>query len=186
VASFLNNGASLAFMTYIMTFLTRVQGLSLGEAGALLGGTYAVGILAGSLSGITADLLKNKKLTGILGGIAMATTTLLVIFTKSTTILMIVIGARTLLSMVTQTPLNTLQVESSMGPYVGRAMGIYNGIAQSGSVVFPLVFGFILDISGMNFRLLFIGTAIAFVLVAVLVGCMDEARVSTQKAKTEG
>jgi MFS family permease len=185
-ASFLNNGASLAFMTYIITFLVQVQGLSLGEAGALLGGTYAIGIFAGGFSGIVADLLKNKKLTGILGGIVMAVTTLLVIFSKNTIVLLIVISIRAFLTMLTQTPLNTLQVESSMGPYVGRAMGIYNGVAQSGSVVFPLVFGFILDISGMNFRLLFIGTAIAFVLVAVLVGFMDEARVSTQKTKATG
>lgn len=186
VASFLNNGANLAFMTYIMTFLTQVQGLPIGEAGALLGGSYAIGIFAGGFSGIVADALKNKKLTGIIGGIVMATTTLLVIFAKSTVVLLIVISVRAFLTMLTQTPLNTMQVESAMGPYVGRAMGIYNGIAQSGSVVFPLVFGFILDISNMNFRLLFIGTAIAFVLVAALMGFMDEVKVETQKAKSAG
>jgi MFS family permease len=182
VASFLNNGASLAFMTYIMTFLTRVQGLSLGEAGPLLGGTYAIGIFAGSLSGILADVIKNKKLTAILGGIAMAITTLLIIFTKSTTVLMVIISVRTLLSMTTQTPLNTLQAESALGPFIGRAMGIYNGVAQSGSVVFPLVFGFILDVSGMNFRLLFIGTSVVFLVVTVLVGFMDERKI-TEKAQ---
>jgi MFS family permease len=181
IASFLNNGASLAFMTYIMTFLTRVQGMGIGEAGTLLGGTYAVGIFAGSLSGITADLLKNKKLTAILGGIAMVVTTLMIIYAKSTAVLLIVISIRTLLSMTTQTPLNTLQAESVMGPFVGRAMGIYNGVAQSGSVVFPLVFGFILDVSGMNFRLLFIGTAISFAVVAVLVGFMDEKKSPRKK-----
>jgi MFS family permease len=83
--------------------------------------------------------------------------------------------------MTTQTPLNTLQAESAIGPFIGRAMGIYNGVAQSGSVVFPLVFGFILDVSGMNFRLLFIGTSVVFLIVTVLVGFMDETKIAEKR-----
>jgi sugar phosphate permease len=177
IVCFLSIGANMAYQTYIMIFFTRTRGLSMTVAGAILGGTYAIGLFSGTLSGIIADLLKRKKLVCIIGAISSVVTTVLIMLVDSTAALAVILGARVLLGAFMGTPLNALQAEAAAGPFVGRAMGIYNGIAQSGSIIFPLVFGFILDVSGMNFQLLFMGITITMALIAVLVCFMDERKI---------
>ncbi|MDR2517016.1 MAG: MFS transporter [Spirochaetaceae bacterium] len=176
VVCFLSIGANMAYQTYIMMFFTRTRGLSLTVAGAILGGTYAIGLFSGTLSGVVADLLKRKKLVCIIGAISSVILTSLIMTVNSTAALTVILGARVLLGAFMGTPLNALQSEAAAGPFVGRAMGIYNGIAQSGSIIFPLIFGFLLDVSGMNFRLLFIGITLTMVLIAFLILFMDEKR----------
>ena len=53
-------------------------------------------------------------------------------------------------------------------------MGIYNGTAQLGSVVFPLAIGFILDITGNNFFYVFTTVAVIHMICGLLVTLMKE------------
>jgi MFS family permease len=176
IVCFLSIGSNMAYQTYIMVFFTQTRGIDFVVAGAILGGTYAIGLFAGTLSGVVADLLKRKKLVCIVGAFSMVATTILIMMVKSTAALAVVLGARVLLGAFMGTPLNTLQAEAAAGPFVGRAMGIYNGIAQSGSIIFPVVFGLLLDASHNNFELLFIGITIVCAVLGILVFFMDERR----------
>jgi MFS family permease len=183
VVCFLSLGANMAYSTYIITFFTHTRGLSVTVAGMIIGGTYVIGLFSGTLSGIVADLLKRKKLVCIIGAISSVILTSLLMVVNSTAALAVILGARVLLGALMGTPLNALQSEAAAGPFVGRAMGIYNGIAQSGSILFPLVFGFILDVSNRNFQLLFLGITITMTVIAVLVLFMSEKRPEPQAKK---
>jgi sugar phosphate permease len=174
IACFLNIGANQGYTTYLVLFLTRTRGFSLIEAGAIVGGTFAVGLVSGPVSGIVADVLKSKKKVCVAGSIVTVVLTILIIVANSVAFLIVVLAVRVLLSSLLGTPLNALQSQAAAGPYVGRAMGIYNGVAQIGSVLFPLVFGFILDMTGMNFGVIFIVITAAVGIVGFLITFMDE------------
>jgi MFS family permease len=180
----LNLGAGMGFNTYIITFFTRVKGLSLVAAGGIVGGTSAIGLFTGTLSGVVADIVKKKKLMCLLGGFFGILGTVLIMMVDSITGLTIILGARMLLASLAGTPFNALMAESAAGPYVGRAMGIFNGVGQTGSIIFPLVFGAILDATGMNFQMLFIGVVILQIVVFFMYFGMEEkkATASAQKA----
>jgi MFS family permease len=180
----LNLGANMGFTTYIITFFTRVKGLSLVAAGGIVGGTTAIGLFTGTLSGIVADIVKKKKLMCLLGGFFGILGTVLIMLVDSVTGLTVILGGRILLASLAGTPFNALMAESAAGPYVGRAMGIYNGIGQTGSIIFPLIFGAVLDASGMNFQMLFTGVVIVQVVVFFLYFGMEEkkAAMGAQKA----
>jgi MFS family permease len=180
----LNLGAGMGFNTYIITFFTRVKGLSLVAAGGIVGGTAAIGLFTGTLSGIVADIVKKKKLMCLLGGFFGILGTVLIMMVDSITGLTIILGARMLLASLAGTPFNALMAESAAGPYVGRAMGIFNGVGQTGSIIFPLVFGAVLDATGMNFQMLFIGVVIIQIVVFFMYFGMEEkkAAVAAKKA----
>jgi MFS family permease len=183
IACFLNIGANQGYTTYLVLFLTRTRSFSLIEAGAIVGGTFAVGLVSGPVSGIVADVLKSKKKVCVAGSIATVVLTILIIVADSVAFLVVVLAIRVLLSSLLGTPLNALQSQAAAGPYVGRAMGIYNGVAQVGSVLFPLVFGFILDMSGMNFGIIFIVVTATVGLVGFLIVFMDEKIVPRKAAE---
>jgi sugar phosphate permease len=174
IACFLNIGANQGYTTYLMVFLTRTRGFSLIEAGAIVGGTFAVGLVSGPLSGIVADVLKSKKKVCLAGAIVTVILTVLIIVANSVAFLIVVLAIRVLLQSLLGTPLNALQSQAAAGPYVGRAMGIYNGVAQTGSVLFPVVFGIILDLSGMNFGTIFIIITATVGVVGLLIMFMNE------------
>jgi sugar phosphate permease len=182
LACFLNLGAGQGFTTYLMVFLTRTRGFSLIEAGALIGGTTAIGIVSGPVSGIVADLLKSKKKVCLAGAISTVILTSLLIVADSAFFLIIVLSLRILLQSLLGTPLNSLQAQAVAGPYVGRAIGIYNGLSQIGSVIFPLVFGFLLDMTNMNFTSVFIFVTVNVALVGILILFMDEKKPAPRAA----
>jgi MFS family permease len=174
IALFLNIGANQGYTTYLMVFLTRTRGFTLTEAGAIVGGTFAVGLVSGPLSGVVADVLKSKKMVCLAGAIVTVILTFLIIVADSVAFLVVVLAARVLLASLLGTPLNALQSQAAAGPYVGRAMGIYNGVGQAGSVLFPVVFGMILDLSGMNFGAIFIIITATVGVVGFLIMFMTE------------
>jgi MFS family permease len=176
-ALFLNIGAAQGFNTYLMVFLTRTRGFTLTEAGAIMGGTFAVGLVSGPLSGIVADVLKSKRKVCLAGVISTVVLTILIMVANSVALLVVVLAARVLLSSLLGTPLNAMMTQAAAGPYVGRAMGIYNGVGQIGSVLFPVVFGIILDMTGMNFGAIFIIVTATVALVGVLIMFMSETAV---------
>jgi MFS family permease len=183
IACFLNIGANQGYTTYLMVFLTRTRGFTLTEAGAIVGGTFAVGLVSGPLSGIVADVLKSKKMVCLVGAIVTVVLTILIILADSVAFLVVVLAIRVLLASLLGTPLNALQSQAAAGPYVGRAMGIYNGVAQTGSVLFPVVFGIILDLSGMNFGAIFIIITATVGLVGFLIMFMTEKAVPRKTAE---
>jgi predicted MFS family arabinose efflux permease len=123
LACFLNLGAGQGFTTYLMVFLTRTRGFSLIEAGAIIGGTTAIGIVSGPVSGMVADLLKSKKKVCLAGAIATVILTALIIVADSAFFLIVILSLRVLLQSLPGTPLNSLQAQAAAGPYVGRAAG---------------------------------------------------------------
>jgi predicted MFS family arabinose efflux permease len=174
IACFLNIGANMGYTTYLMVFLTGTRGFTLTEAGAIVGGTFAVGLVSGPLSGVVADVLKSKKMVCLAGAIVTVILTILIIVADSVAFLVVVLAARVLLQSLLGTPLNALQAQAAAGPYVGRAMGIYNGVAQTGSVLFPVVFGVILDLTNMNFGAIFIIITATVGVVGFLIMFMTE------------
>jgi MFS family permease len=183
LACFLNIGANQGYNTYLILFLTRTRGFSLTEAGAIVGGTFAVGLVSGPLSGIVADVLKSKKMVCLVGAIVTVILTFLIIVANSVAFLIVVLAVRVLLQSLLGTPLNAMQAQAAAGPYVGRAMGIYNGTAQLGSVLFPVVFGLILDASGMNFRTIFVIVTVTVGVVGLLVMFMTEKTIPKKAAE---
>jgi sugar phosphate permease len=183
IACFLNIGANQGYTTYLMVFLTRTRGFSLTEAGAILGGTFAVGLVSGPMSGVVADVLKSKKMVCLAGAIVTVILTILLIVANNIAFLIVVLAVRVLLQSLLGTPLNAMQAQAAAGPYVGRAMGIYNGTAQLGSVVFPVVFGLVLDVSGMNFGAIFIIVTATVGVVGFLIMFMTEKVVPKKTAE---
>jgi MFS family permease len=174
LACFLNLGAGQGFNTYLMVFLTRTRGFTLIEAGAIIGGTTAIGIVSGPVSGMVADLLRSKRKVCLAGAISTVILTALIIVVDSTFFLIVILSLRILLQSLLGTPLNSMQSQAAAGPYVGRAIGIYNGFSQIGSVIFPLVFGFLLDLTDMNFGVIFIFVTVTVAMVGALILFMDE------------
>jgi sugar phosphate permease len=181
LACFLNLGAGQGFNTYLVIFLTRTRGFTLIEAGAIIGGTTAIGIVSGPVSGMVADLLKSKRKVCIAGAISTVVLTALLIVADSVVFLIVILSLRILLQSLLGTPLNSLQAQAAAGPYVGRAIGIYNGFSQIGSVIFPLLFGFMLDLTNMNFSFIFIFITAMVAVIGVLIVFMDE-KASPKKA----
>ncbi|QGP91144.1 putative sulfoacetate transporter SauU [Neomoorella glycerini] len=169
VAQMVMVGIGQGWTTWIMLYFTKVQGFSLAKAGALLAGTGLVALFTGTSVGIISDLLKARKKPCYIGAVGGFVFTAALLFTTNVAllttflVLRIIIGA--FLSLI-----NTMQAETVVGPYAGRAMGIYNGICQLGSVIFPVVLGLLLDVSGGNFFIVLMSLATAYLVVGLLVG----------------
>ena len=171
---FLNMGAFQGFTTFLLLYLTRVHALSLAAAGTLYAGTTSVGLVSGILAGIISDFIGSRKKACYLGAAGAALVTIALLYTTNVTMLVVVLVLRRLIGSLFGIPLNTLQAETAAGPYAGRAMGIYNGTAQLGSVVFPLAVGFILDITSNNFFYVFSTVAMIHTICGLLVILMKE------------
>jgi MFS family permease len=182
IACFLSIGTNMAYTTYLVAFFTRSRGFSLTEAGLLAGSTFVIGLISGTLTGIIADILKKKRLMCVFGCVTGAFCTFLIMRVTNAGALVVILVARGLFIAFMGTPLNALQAEAAAGPFVGRAMGIYNGIAQSGAILFPLLFGFFLDVSHMNFDLLFWGIVIGVLLCGCFILFMDEKKIEKKLA----
>jgi MFS family permease len=167
-------GANQGFTTYFLVYLTRVQKMSLAVAGTLLAGTLSIGLVSGTLSGITSDLIGSRKKACYIGAAGAALGTFALLYTTNIKMLAVVLVLRGMLGALLGVPLNTLQAEAAAGPYAGRAMGIYNGIAQLGAVVFPLATGLILDTTGHDFFYVLTAVAVTQMICGVLVIFMKE------------
>jgi MFS family permease len=148
----------------------------------VLAGASAGPLISGTLTGIIADILKKKRLMCFFGCIVASFCTVLIMKVTNAGPLVAILVARGLFIAFMGTPLNALQAEAAAGPFAGRAMGIYNGIARSGAILFPLLFGFFLDISRMNFDMLFWGIVIGVLLCGVFILFMDEKKVERKPA----
>ena len=174
IACFLSIGANNGFQTWIIYYFTEGRGFSLAQAGAIFGASSAVGLFSGTLSGFVSDILKAKKKVCYVGAASSVICTILLMTLSNNSALWIAMLFRGLLGAFMGTPLNALQAEAAAGPYAGRAMGIYNGLAQAGSIVFPLIFGIILDITAMNFTIVITTIACTVALCGILIALMDE------------
>jgi sugar phosphate permease len=174
LACFLNIGAFQGFTTFLLLYLTKAHALSLPAAGALYAGTTSVGLVSGTLAGIISDWIGSRKKACYLGATGAALTTIALLYTTNVTMLVVALVLRRLIGSLFGIPLNTLQAETAAGPYAGRAMGIYNGTAQLGSVVFPLAMGSILDITSNDFFYVFTTVAVIHMICGLLVILMKE------------
>ena len=100
------------------------------------------------------------------------------LLTKNVTILWTLMVIRTLCGSLGGN-MNTLMAESFAGPYAGRVMGIYNMICQLGSVIFPVVLGLVLDISGSFFAVM---STIACTYLVMLFGATQMKETMKSKA----
>jgi len=183
---FLNIGAFQGFTMFIIFYLTEVQGLSLIAAGTLYAGASSVGLVSGTLAGIISDFVGSRKKACYVGAAGAALATVALLYATSVTMLVVVLVLRRLVGSLFGIPLNTMQAETAAGPYAGRAMGIYNGAAQLGSVVFPVAIGFILDITSNNFFYVFTMVAVIHMICGLLVILMKETAEARTGKRTGG
>ena len=170
----LATGANIGYTTYIIIYFTRVREFSLVTAGMIIGSTSMLGIITGIVSGGIADILKSKKLCIAIGAVLSVICTILIMVASNITMLIVVIGIRMFVGSLMGNPLNGLQAQAAAGPFAGRAMGFYNGIGQMGSILFPIIFGAILDGTGNNFSFIFIIIAITLGVCGFLCMFMEE------------
>ncbi|WP_213951768.1 MFS transporter [Tepidanaerobacter syntrophicus] len=181
IAQLLAIGANQGFTTWIILYLTQVQNFSLSAAGAIVGGTSAAGLISSTLSGIISDVLKTRKKTACIGAFASFIFTVAILYSRSVTFLFVVMFIRIIAGAFVGNSVNTLQSEAAEGPYAGRAMGIYNGICQLGSVIFPSLLGIVLDSTGGNFFIVMMSIAITYLIIGFIVLGMEE----TMKIRAE-
>lgn len=165
-------GIMNGFATWAMMFFTKAQGFTLSQAGVIFGVTTFVMLFTTPLGGIVSDVLKARKITIHIGNAANFIFTIALLLTKNMVYLWIFMFCRSLLGAMANN-LNTMMAESVTGPYAGRAMGIYNGVCQLGSVIFPTLFGFILDTTG-SFTAVMVVLASLSIIMSILVAFMDE------------
>ncbi|MGI6659005.1 MAG: MFS transporter [Dethiobacteraceae bacterium] len=177
----LNLGAGNGFSTWAIVYFTESHGFSLIQAGAILGGTRLLGLFSGPLSGFISDRLGNRKTCIYIGFMANFVCTMGLLLTKNVSMLWALMIARTFLASLGGN-MNTLMAESFAGPYAGRVMGIYNMICQLGSVIFPVVLGLVLDVTGSFFAVM-TTVACTFLVMALGVTQMKET-LKTEVAKT--
>ncbi|QGP91134.1 hypothetical protein MGLY_04590 [Neomoorella glycerini] len=121
--------------------------------------------------------------SGIMGSACVAIITVALALTTNTGLLWGIMLAKGLIAPFLGIPLNTLQAESVAGPQAGSAMGFYNGIAQLGSVVFPISLGLILDLTGNNYFVVLMAIATTYALCGALIAFMDEKRAVIVRTK---
>ena len=183
-ACFLSIGINMVYTTYILTYFTSVRGFEMVTASMIIGSTGMLGLVTGIVAGMVSDIIGSKKICIYIGVAVCFVCTLLIMTASSTPILIAVICLRLLGAAFMGNSLNALQAQAAVGPFAGRSMGFYNGVAQAGSIVFPLVFGVILDLTDLNYSLMFYGMAAAILVFFVLVFFMDEKKVvRASKAK---
>lgn len=173
-AQLLSIGAGQGFNTWIILYLTNVQGFSLPAAGGIIAAASTAGLFSSTLSGIISDVLRTRKKTAYVGAVGMFIFSAILLYTTNTTYLLIFLIVRGLLQGFVGNSVNTLQADAAAGPYAGRAMGIYNGLCQLGSVIFPSVLGFILDASGGNFFIVIMTVAVTYLVIGLIVTGMEE------------
>ncbi len=171
-----------AFSTWVVLFFTQAQGFSLEQAGAIFGVTTFAMLFTTPLGGVVSDVLKTRKKVVHIGNIANFIFTLALIMTKNITLLWVFMFAKAILGALGNN-LNTIMAESVKGPYAGRAMGIYNGVCQLGSVIFPTLIGFILDTTG-NFNIVIISLASLALFISLMVAFMNETYQKPADTKT--
>jgi len=176
LACFLSIGAGQGFTTWIIVYFTKVHGFSLVAAGGILAASSIMSMVSPTASGLLSDLLKRRKPVSMIGGAGLFLTIVgLAVFTN-TALLWAIMLAKGAIQSFLGIPLNVLQAESVAGPQAGSAMGFYNGVAQLGSVVFPLALGMVLDATNNNFFIVMMTIAITYALSATLISFMDEKR----------
>lgn len=174
IAQMLGIGANQGFTTWSILYLTQVKGFSLTSAGALMAITSSAGLFSSTLSGIVSDLLKTRKKTAYIGAIGTFIFTLSLLYSNTYSSLLIILFLRVILGAFLGNSVNTLQADTAAGPYAGRAMGIYNGVCQLGSVIFPVVLGFILDQSGGDFSIVIKALAATYAVIGLVIIGMTE------------
>ena len=182
IACFLSIAQNTGFNTYIVRYFTLVRGFDLVTAGLIVGSTQMVGLFSGTLAGIVADLvIKSKKRTALIGTILSIACFFGILFATNTAFLIFVMVVRLVVAAWFGTPLNGLQSQAAAGPFSGRAMGLYNGIAQCGSTISPIIFGMILDMTGDNYSIIFITIMCMLAVNGTLVQLMEERKVEPPK-----
>ncbi|QGP91137.1 putative sulfoacetate transporter SauU [Neomoorella glycerini] len=184
IACFLSIGANQGFTTWIIAYFTKVRGFSLVVAGGIFAASSMVGLFGPTLAGFLCDLLKRRKAVCLVGAVGVALIIVALALTTNTSVLWGIMLVRGLIGPFLGIPLNTLQAESVAGPQAGSAMGFYNGIAQLGSVVFPIGLGLILDLTANNYFIVLMAIAITYLLCGTLIAFMDEKRATIVNTKT--
>lgn len=180
IACFLSIGAGQGFTTWIIVYFTKARGFSLVAAGGILAAHSLAQMFSPTVSGLLSDLLKRRKPVCIIGGATMFVTIVGLAIVTNTALLWGIMLIKGSITSFLGVPLNVLQAESVSGSHQsGSAMGFYNGVAQLGSVVFPLGLGIVLDATGNNFFIVLITVALAYALSATLISFMDEKRAIT-------
>lgn len=177
-------GQGMGFNIYAMSYFTIARGFSLEAAGLLFGGTTLIGIVAGMIAGGVADLLRWKKLCLWIGSAGSVVCTVLVMFVDSIAALSLILLARNLFGAFLSIPLSALMAENAKGPNESARMGVYVSFGGIGGIIFPVLFGVILDATGNNFSFMIVIIAIACALVGLFVSFVKEVR-PTKVVKTE-
>jgi MFS family permease len=176
-------GQGMGFNIYAMSYFTLERGFSLETSGLILGGTTLIGLVAGAIAGGAADLLRWKKLCLWIGSIMSVICTILVMISTDIAVLSLTLLLRNLFGAFLSIPLSAMMGENAKGPNESARMGLYVSLGTIGGIIFPLLFGILLDATGNNFSLMMICIAIACGLVGVCVTFVDEVR-PPKKAKT--
>jgi DHA1 family multidrug resistance protein-like MFS transporter len=176
IAFFFAIGQGVGFNTYAISYFVMARGFSLETAGLLFGGTTLLGLVAGLAAGGAADLLKNKKLTCYIGTVVSVISTILIMTLSDMFMLTVVLALRSLFGAFMSNPLSALMAEISRGPNEGAAMGVYNAASTAGSVVSPILFGMMLDMTGNNYSIMIVSIVAACAICGILIVFVEEKR----------
>ncbi|MCL1915049.1 MAG: MFS transporter [Eubacteriaceae bacterium] len=184
IGCFLNLGMGQGFNTWINSYFIEIRGFTIVEAGLIIGVTASLRLFTGPLAGVTSDILRTKKKLSVFGATTTVIMTLFLMYGPGgVSVLYVIMILRTIFSSFAGTPLNALQSQAAAGKYAGRAMGMYNAVAQVGSVIFPAAYGMIIDKTGGNFTATLWFGIVLTIAVAVCIANMEEiAVVKKEKA----
>ncbi|KPU45639.1 hexuronate transporter [Oxobacter pfennigii] len=184
IACFLSIGAGQGFTTWILVYLSQGRGFDLVAAGSIVAASQVVQMAGPTLSGIVSDFLKRRKPVCYIGSVGIAAVMISLAVFSDTGILWGVMLFRGLIGSFMGNNLNTLQAESAAGPHAGTAMGFYNGVAQLGSVIFPLGLGIVLDLTGNNYFIVWMTIAATYLLCGILISFMTEKKAEVAQPKS--
>ncbi|KPU42554.1 putative sulfoacetate transporter SauU [Oxobacter pfennigii] len=181
IVQFLSVGANQGFNTFTMPFFMNVHGFTLPVAGAIFAAANGVRLFTPTIGGLITDMLKSRRNLAMMSYGLTAVTTAMLVMTKNVSFLWGIMLIRGLVAAFGNNN-NVMQTERAKGPYAGTAMGIYNALCQLGSVVYPLLIGFILDATA-SYTIVIMVVALSFVIQVLCMLPMKETMQKTE-AKT--
>lgn len=178
VADFLRTGPAMGFVTWTVTYLMRDRALSAVAAGAVMSGYSAAAVCGGLLSGLVSDRLAKGRRKVVSFGALVGSATSMALLGMSggygSAMAVIILIACGITHGMVSPPLNTLVSELLAGSKrEGRLLGLYNMSGQCGSLIFPVLLGWILDTTG-SFRILYLAAAGSCLLAALAVYTLRE------------
>ncbi|KPU43755.1 putative sulfoacetate transporter SauU [Oxobacter pfennigii] len=162
IVQFLGINAGTGYTTWAIVYFMKVRNFSLTQAGGILAAAGVVTIFSTTLCGMLSDLLKSRRNLAMVGYTIQAVCIVVLAIAPDVRLLWATVLVRGLTGGLGGNSNNVMQAERAKGPYVGTVMGMYNALCQLGSVIAPVLFGIVLDITGSYFVILMSIAALYF------------------------